>query len=215
MLSGLWIPRAALFAAAQNNPPEPATSTQPSTLIHDSLPPDKLQESYDLYLTSGVLYVTTVWGFLVLYAMLRAQFGTRLGDLAVRASRFRVVQAAVVMSLFFPVVQIVQLPFDAYEHHIGLQYGLPVQHWDWGSWFGDWAHSYCWAVASRDGPLCDTPHSQTVVVLLLEGNDSVRCFRDFSSRSTVLRSYMGSFPTRGGRRRWRFRCGARDGPRSS
>lgn len=115
------------------------------------MPPDKPQESYDLYLTSGVLYVTTVWGFLVLYAMLRAQFGTRLGDLAVRASGFRVVQAAVVMSLFFLVLQIVQLPFDAYEHHIGLQYGLPVRHWDWGSWFGDWAHSYCWAVASRDG----------------------------------------------------------------
>jgi len=85
MLSGLWIPIAALFVAAQNNPPEPATSTQPSTLIHDSLPPDKPQESYDLYLTSGVLYVTTVWGFLVLYAMLRAQFGTRLRDPALRA----------------------------------------------------------------------------------------------------------------------------------
>src|SRR5664279_2511521 len=43
------------------------------------------------------------------------------------------------MSLFFLVLQVVQLPFDAYEHHIGLQYGLSVQHW--GSWFGDWAKS--------------------------------------------------------------------------
>ena len=128
---------AAQSAAAQNTSDE-ATSTQASSLIHYSLPPDKLKKSYALYLTSGVLYfVTTVWGFLVLYAMLRTRFGARLRDLAVRASRFRVVQAVIVMSLFFLLLQVVQLPFDAYEHHIGLQYGLSVQHW--GSWLGDWA----------------------------------------------------------------------------
>jgi STE24 endopeptidase len=116
------------------------SSTQPSAMIHYSLPPDKLQKSYALYLIGGVLYfVTTAWGLLVLYGMLRVRFGARLRDLAERVSRLRVVQAAIVMSLFFLVLQVVQLPFDAYEHHIGLQYGLSVQHW--GSWFGDWAKS--------------------------------------------------------------------------
>jgi len=125
-------------ATAQNNVAEASVSAQPQAMIHYTLPPDKLQKSYALYLIGGVLYfVTTVWGLLVLYGMLRTQFGARVRDLAVRASRFRVLQAAIVMSLFFFVLQVVQLPFDAYEHHIGLQYGLSVQHW--GSWFGDWA----------------------------------------------------------------------------
>src|SRR5665811_47808 len=123
-------------AAAQND--ASVASTQTRAMIHYTLPPDKLQKSYALYLIGGVLYfVTTVWGLLVLYGMLRVRFGACLRDLAVRVSRLRVVQAAIVMSLFFLVLQVVQLPFDAYEHHIGLQYGLSVQHW--GSWFGDWA----------------------------------------------------------------------------
>lgn len=128
------------YAAAQTAPKEAATSTQPPALIDYSLPPDKLQKSYALYLIGGVLYfVTTVWGFLVLYGMLRMQFGARLRDLALRASRVRVVQAAIVMSLFFLVIQVAQLPIDLYQHRISLQYGLSVQHW--GSWFGDWAKS--------------------------------------------------------------------------
>ncbi len=128
-------------SAAHNNPPDTAASSQSPTVIEYSLPTDKLQKSYALYLTTGVLYfVTTVWGFLVLYGMLRMRFGARLRDLAVRASRVRVVQGAVVMSLFFLAIQLLQLPFDAYGHHIGLQYGLSVQ--QWGSWFGDWAKNF-------------------------------------------------------------------------
>jgi len=127
-------------AGAQNNPPDASISGQTSALIHYSLPPDKLQQAYALYLVRGVLYfVTTVWGFLVLYGMLRLRFGASLRDLAVQASGWRVVQAAIVMSLFFFTLAVVQLPFDAFEHRVGLQYGLSVQHW--GSWFGDWAKS--------------------------------------------------------------------------
>jgi len=132
-------------AGAQNNAPQATSPTQPPPVLHYTLPPDKLQQSYALYLIEGVLYfVTTVWGFLVLYGMLRTRFGARLRDLAMRASRFRLVQAAIVMSLFFFVLQLVQLPFDAYGHHIGLQYGLSVQHW--GSWFGDWAKNLALAL---------------------------------------------------------------------
>ena len=125
--------------SAQNYPPQAAAAaTQPPGMIHYSLPPDKLQKSYALYLIGVALYfVTTAWGFLVLYGMLRMHFGGRLRDLAVRASHVRLLQAAIVMSLFFFTLQVLQLPFDVFEHHIRLQYGLSVQHW--GSWFGDWA----------------------------------------------------------------------------
>ena len=88
-------------------------------------------------LLNGALYfVTTVWGFLVLYLMLRTRFGAWLRNLATTASRFRVLQAAIVMSLFVLVLELTQLPFDGYDHHVSLKYGLSVQHWD--SWFWDW-----------------------------------------------------------------------------
>ncbi len=72
----------------------------------------------------------------MLYLMLRTRFGVWLGNLATTASRFRVLQAAIVMSLFLLVLQLTQLPFDGYDHHVSLKYGLSVQLW--GSWFWDW-----------------------------------------------------------------------------
>ena len=96
-----------------------------------------MSKAYALYVLEGTLYfITTLWGFLILWVMLRAHLGPRLRDWAARASRRRFVQAVVVMSLFVLVLEIASLPFDAYEHHVSLKYGLSVQHW--GSWFGDW-----------------------------------------------------------------------------
>ena len=117
-----------------------AASTSSSTLtqlLQYTLPPDKLQKAYALYLLNSTLYlVTTAWGLLVLYVMLRIRFGVWLRNLAERASRFRLLQAVIVMSLFVFVLELAQLPFDSYQHHISLKYGLSVQHW--GSWFWDW-----------------------------------------------------------------------------
>jgi STE24 endopeptidase len=113
-------------------------SSQP--LLQYSLPPDKLAKAHALYLIDGSLYfVTSLWGFVVLWLMLQTRFGVMLGDWAQRTSRFRLVQAAMVMSGFVFVIEAAQLPFDLYEHHIGLKYGLSVQ--PWGSWFGDHSKS--------------------------------------------------------------------------
>ena len=57
-------------------------------------------------------------------------------DWAQRLTRYRFLQAVIVMSLFVLVLELTQLPLDMYGHHIGLKYGTSVQHW--GSWFGDW-----------------------------------------------------------------------------
>ncbi len=109
----------------------------PYHLLQYTLTPDKLQKAHALYLLRGTLYfVMTAWTFLVLYLMLRMQFGVRLRDWAQRASRFRALQAVIVMCLFVLVLGVAQLPFDTYQHHISLKYGLSVQHWS--SWFWDW-----------------------------------------------------------------------------
>ncbi len=122
---------------AQQNSQTADNSANSRPLLQYTLRPDKLQKAYALYLLTGTLYfVTTGWSFLVLYLMLRTRFGARLRDWAECASRFRVIQAIIVMSLFVLVLELAQLPFDSYQHHISLQYGLSVQHW--GSWFWDW-----------------------------------------------------------------------------
>jgi len=129
-----------LAAAAQ--PPATSASGGSATVsttpvLQYSLPPDKLSKAYALYLLNGTLYfVTTIWAFVVLWLMLRMRFGVRLREWAQGASRRRFVQAVIVMSLFVLALELTQLPFDMYQHHISLQYGLSVQ--AWGSWFGDW-----------------------------------------------------------------------------
>jgi len=124
-------------AAAQQGPTASSSSSPSPQPLRYTLPPDKLQKAYALYLLDGTLYlVTTAWVLLVLYGMLRIRFGVRLRNLAERASRFPLFQAVIVMSLFVLVLKLAQLPFDSYEHHISLKYGLSVQHW--GSWFWDW-----------------------------------------------------------------------------
>ena len=136
LLTGLAIFASATYLPAQTLQ-SAATSDSSHPLLQYTLPPDKLEKAYALYLLNGTLYfVTTAWGFLVLYLMLRTKFGVWLRDLATNASRFRVVQAAIVMSVFVLVLELAQLPFDGYEHHVSLKYGLSVQ--QWGSWFGDW-----------------------------------------------------------------------------
>ena len=109
-------------------------------MIQYSLPPAKLAKAYALYLTDGSLYfITGIWGVLVLWMMLRGKFGERLSAFAQRAAHRRVLQAFIVMSLFVLVLQLTQLPFEMYGHHIGLKYGLSVQRWE--LWFSDWVKS--------------------------------------------------------------------------
>jgi STE24 endopeptidase len=135
LLVAVAIDSRAAATSQSTAPTESAQATQP--LLHYTLPPDKLTKAYALYLLDGYLYfITTVWSFVVLWLMLRTRFGARLRDWAERASRWRFVQALIVMVLFAFVLELSQLPFEMYGHHVSLSYGLSVQHW--GSWFSDW-----------------------------------------------------------------------------
>ena len=128
---------AAAQGSGTDSPPATAAPTSSGSLLQYSLPPDKLEKAYALYLVNGVLYfVAGLWSVVVLLLMLRTRFGVRLRTWAERVSRFRFVQAAVVMCLFVLAMEIAQLPFDLYGEHISLKYGRSVQ--TWASWFGDW-----------------------------------------------------------------------------
>jgi Zn-dependent protease with chaperone function len=136
LFTGVGSPPLAAESAVPSSPEVSGGSGQ--QLLRYTLPPAELRKAYALYRIDVSLYlVLTVYGFLVLYLMLRSGFSRKLRDVACKLSRRRLVQAAVVMSAFVLLLQLSELPFDLYRHHVSLQYGLSVQHWP--SWFGDWS----------------------------------------------------------------------------
>lgn len=125
---------ALLLSQSQSANPTPPVSG----LLHYTLPPDKLAQAYALYRIDVSLYfITTLYIFVVLWLMLRTHYGPRLRDFAERVSRFWLVRATIVVALFSVTLEVLELPFSLYRHHISLEYGLSVQ--QWGSWFTDWA----------------------------------------------------------------------------
>jgi Zn-dependent protease with chaperone function len=129
-----WMHSGLLVAQATQS----ATTPQADGLLHYTLPPDKLAQAYVLYRIDVSLYlVTTIYLFAVLYFMLRGRFAARLHDAAERVSRRWLVRAAMVICGFLITLEVLQLPFEMYQHHIRLVYGLSVQ--QWGSWFSDWS----------------------------------------------------------------------------
>ncbi len=112
-------------------------ATQSGQVMHYTLPPDKLAQAHALYRIEVSLYfVVTLYVFFVLLLMLQTRFAARLRDAVERLSRFWLIRGALIVLGFFVTLQILQLPFELYQQHLRLQYGLSVQ--QWGSWFGDW-----------------------------------------------------------------------------
>jgi Zn-dependent protease with chaperone function len=115
-------------AAAQT---KPATETSVYTL-----PPDKLAKAKALYDLRGKLrIIDTIYGLLILLGLLYFGIAARYRDLAERAGKNRFVQALIFVALILVTTTILQLPLDAYQQSISLQYGLSVQ--SWASWLGD------------------------------------------------------------------------------
>ncbi len=122
----------------------PATSPSPTVAqsapqtqtTEYTLPPDKLAKSTALYNLRGKLrIIDTVYGLLVLLAFLYFGVAAKFRDIAEAAGKNRFVQALIFVALFLITTTVLQLPLDAYQQSISLQYGLSVQ--GWGSWLGD------------------------------------------------------------------------------
>jgi STE24 endopeptidase len=115
------------------------SETQQVTAVpdHYSLPADKLARATTLYHTDLTMFVlSTIYGFLVLWALLHWGVGARFRDLAERVSKRFILQSLIVLPLIFLTIRVAELPLSIFWHHTGLSYGLSVQ--NWGSWFLDW-----------------------------------------------------------------------------
>lgn len=114
--------------ATQNAPQAPTTEY--------TLPPDKLAESKALYDLRGRLrIIETLYGLLILLGLLYLGVAAKFRDMAEASGKNRFVQALIFVALILVTTTILQLPLDAYQQSISLQYGLSVQ--GWASWLGD------------------------------------------------------------------------------
>ncbi|HLY92176.1 MAG TPA: M48 family metallopeptidase [Candidatus Angelobacter sp.] len=122
-------------AAASPSPAVEQKAQAPQTTEY-TLPPDKLAKSKALYQLGGKLrIIDTVYGLLVLLGLLYFGIAAKYRDWAEKVSSKRLVQAVIFVPLLMLTITVLDLPLDAYGHHVGREYGLSVQ--GWASWFAD------------------------------------------------------------------------------
>ena len=105
-----------------------------------SLPPAKLAKALALDRQENVLtLVSLVWSWLSLVLILNLRVAAGLNRYVARRTSKTLVQGLFYVPLLLLLITLLGLPVSLYGHHIGLAFGLSVQHW--GSWFLDWLKS--------------------------------------------------------------------------
>lgn len=134
---GISSQKTAARTAASSGETPAAVQAKPATqTVQYTLPPDKLAKSKALYdLRTKLLFIGTGYSLLVLVALLALGIAAKYRDWAERVSKYQFVQALIFVPLLLVTLTVLGLPLDAYQQHIGRQYGLSVQ--GWVSWFGD------------------------------------------------------------------------------
>jgi len=106
-----------------------------------SLPPEKYRQAVEYARARYRLYfVDTLYGLLILFAILHWRIGARFRDWAEgpegKGPRRRFVQVLIFAPLLLVTLGVLELPSDAYSHSLALQFQQSIQ--GWGSWIWDW-----------------------------------------------------------------------------
>jgi STE24 endopeptidase len=103
-----------------------------------TLPPGTLERARSLYHWRTALdFGGTLWGILVLLAMLNFRWAARLGAWAASVTSRPWLQGLCFAPLFLLVLSLLHLPLAILGHHISLSYGQSIQ--GWRSWLVDWS----------------------------------------------------------------------------
>jgi len=106
-----------------------------------TLPPAKLKQAEGLFRMRTILYFAGgVWSILQMLLLLALGVPPRLRDVAVGAAQNRLAQCFLFTLLLFGIIALLDAPLYLYGHHLGLAYGLSVQHWP--SWLWDQIKSF-------------------------------------------------------------------------
>lgn len=121
-------------APAQQLTPGEAVATR--TITAYTLAPAELKKAEALEHAGVTLWLgSTAFTLAALVAMIALRFVPRVQRLAERISRWRLVQAAIVVPAVMLVLWLAELPLGIWGHHLALQYALSVQ--GWGAWLAD------------------------------------------------------------------------------
>jgi STE24 endopeptidase len=102
-----------------------------------TLSPDQLERARSLYHWRTALdFGSTLWGLLVLLAVLNFRWAAGLGEWAASVTHKPWVQGLCFAPAILLLLSLLHLPLAVLGHHISLSYGQSVQ--GWGSWFIDW-----------------------------------------------------------------------------
>jgi len=131
----LFAPPAQSVSALTTTTAETTTNLAPSRVTAYTLPPDLYAKARHLGRLEVLFYcLESVYGVLVLLLVLRLRVAVRFRDWAERATRFRVLQAAIFTPLLLGTLAIFQFPIRIYWHWLDLAYGLSIQRWSSWAW---------------------------------------------------------------------------------
>jgi Zn-dependent protease with chaperone function len=144
VMLGFLLTVSSIHAQAQSDPQGTESTVtnnvQSGKIIEYSLPHDKLEKAHALYLQIVRFQViNTVYGFLILLALLYFGVAARFRNVAERKSQNKWLQGVIVFPLFIVTTAVLTIPSDIYHQRVRRIYGLSVQ--GWGSWWADWAKS--------------------------------------------------------------------------
>ena len=105
-----------------------------------SLPPAKLVKALALDRQENLLAaISLLWSFLSLVLVLRLRIASALNQWVARRTNNVIVRGLIYVPTILLLITLLHLPISLYGHHVGLSFGLSVQHW--GSWLLDWMKS--------------------------------------------------------------------------
>jgi STE24 endopeptidase len=103
-----------------------------------TLSPGQLERARSLYHWRTALdFGSTLWGLLVLLAVLNFRWAAGLGAWAASVTHKPWLQGLCFAPAILLLLSLLHLPLAVLGHHISLSYGQSVQ--GWGSWFVDWS----------------------------------------------------------------------------
>jgi STE24 endopeptidase len=102
--------------------------------------PDLAKAQHLDTLRNRIDFTSTIWGILQLLLLLALGVIAWIRDTAVRVTSSRWLQGLIFFGLFSLAGTVLDLPLSLYGHHLGLSYGLSVQHWS--SWLWDQTKSF-------------------------------------------------------------------------
>jgi len=123
-------------AATQPTVTQPTVAAAPETASAYALPPEKLAKAIALGRIRNLMYfISTVWGFAVLWILLASGWAAGLAGWTERTVRRWWIQGLLFFAMLLLITSVADLPISAIGNAVSRHFGISVQ--GWPSWLGD------------------------------------------------------------------------------